>query len=84
MDLINWSHTKLSGGIDMTVASQVKKTVATLKGNQGTLRLYGLQNQDEETRKIYEECLGITTKIIKDLEERVQVLEQEEPQYQGN
>lgn len=68
----------------MTVASQVKKTVATLKGNQGTLRLYGLQTRDEETKVIYREALAVTEKIIKDLEERVQVLESEEPQYQGN
>jgi len=68
----------------MTVVSQVKKTVATLKGNQGTLRLYGLQTQDKETKVIYREALEVTEKIIKDLEERVQVLEYEEPQYQGN
>ncbi len=84
MDLINWSHTKLSGGMDMTVASQVKKTLATLKGNQGTLRLYALQTQDEETKRIYEETLVITEGIIQDLAGRVQALEYEEPQYQGN
>lgn len=68
----------------MTVVSQVKKTVATLKGNQGTLRLYALQTRDEETKVIYNQALEITEKIIKDLEERVQTLEYEEPQYQGN
>lgn len=68
----------------MTVASQVKKTVATLKGNQGTLRLYGLQTRDEETKAIYLEALEVTEKIIGDLEKRVQTLEYEEPQYQGN
>lgn len=68
----------------MTVVSQVKKTVATLKGNQGTLRLYALQTRDEETKVIYNQALEITEKIIKDLEERVRTLEYEEPQYQGN
>ena len=68
----------------MTVASQVKTTLATLKGNRGTLRLYGLQTLDQETKAVYSEALGITEKIIKDLEGRVQMLEYEEPQYKGN
>ncbi|KYZ75320.1 hypothetical protein AXX12_14290 [Anaerosporomusa subterranea] len=68
----------------MTVASQVKKTLATLKGNQGTLRLYEMQTRDEETRLIYNEALEATGIIIDDLEKRLQILEQQEPQYKGN
>lgn len=68
----------------MTVASQVKQTLATLKGNQGTLRLYMLQTRDEETRLAYRETLVATGRIINDLEERLQTLEYQEPQYKGN
>lgn len=68
----------------MTVASQVKKTLATLKGNQGTLRLYALQTRDEETKLVYNEALESTEKIISDLQKRVQTLEFQEPQYKGN
>ncbi len=68
----------------MTVASQVKQTLATLKGNQGTLRLYMLQTRDEETRLAYRETLAATGRIINDLEERLQTLEYQEPQYKGN
>ena len=68
----------------MTVASQVKKTLATLKGNQGTLRLYALQTRDRETERVYSEALETTEKIINDLELRVQALEYGEPQYKGN
>ena len=68
----------------MTVASQVKKTVATLRGNQSTLRLYALQTRDEETKLVYNEALHTTEKIITDLEARVQTLEFSEPQYKGN
>lgn len=68
----------------MTVASQVKKTIATLKGNQGTLRLYALQTRDEETRLVYHEALQTTERIITDLEGRMQSLEYSEPQYKGN
>lgn len=70
--------------IYMTVASQVKKTLATLKGNQGTLRLYATQTRDEETKTVYNEILETTGIIIDDLERRVQTLENQEPQYKGN
>ena len=68
----------------MTVASQVKKTIATLKGNQATLRLYALQTRDEETKSVYHEALEATGEIISDLEGRMQTLEYCEPQYKGN
>ncbi|AIF51652.1 DUF1657 domain-containing protein [Pelosinus sp. UFO1] len=68
----------------MTVASQIKKTLATLKGNQGTLRLYALQTRDEESKLVYNETLKATEQIINDLEERMKVLEYQEPQYKGN
>jgi len=68
----------------MTVASQVKQTLATLKGNQGTLRLYALQTRDEETKSVYNEALEALGVIINDLERRVKTLEYQEPQYKGN
>lgn len=68
----------------MTVASKVKQTLATLKGSQGTLRIYAAQTQDEETRSVYNEAMEITEGIIIDMEERLKVLELQEPQYKGN
>jgi hypothetical protein len=71
-------------GVYMTVASQVKQTLATLKGNQGTLRLYAIQTRDEQTKLVYNEALEATGIIINDLERRMQTLEYQEPQYKGN
>ncbi len=68
----------------MTVASQVKQTLAGLKGMQGTLRIYSTQTRDEETRSVFSEALETTGGIINDLERRLQVLELQEPQYKGN
>jgi len=68
----------------MTVASQVKQTIATLKGSQGTLRLYASQTRNEETKLVYKEALATTETIINDLERRMQTLEYQEPQYKGN
>lgn len=67
----------------MTVASQVGQTLASLKGTRGTLRIYAAQTQDAETRSIYEEALNVTGGVIKDLEDRLQTLEFQEPQYKG-
>ncbi|CQR73605.1 hypothetical protein SOV_31010 [Sporomusa ovata DSM 2662] len=68
----------------MTVASQVKQTLTTLKGSQSTLRLYALQTRNEETKLVYKEALETTGTIINDLERRIQTLEYQEPQYKGN
>ena len=68
----------------MTVASQVKQTLATLRGARGTLRMYSAQTRDEETEAVFTDALGITDNIITDLENRLQTLEFNEPQYKGN
>ena len=68
----------------MTVASQVKQTLAAIKGSQGTLRIYAAQSQDEETCAVFNEAIDVTACIINDLEERLKVLELQEPQYKGN
>ena len=67
----------------MTVASQVKQTLATLKSTHATLRNYAIQSQNEATEAVFEEASETTAKIIKDLEERLKHLEFEEPQYKG-
>ncbi len=68
----------------MTVASQTKQTLASLKSAQGTLRTYALKSQEEELRNVFQEALEITEEIIDSLEERIKKIEFEEPQYQGS
>lgn len=68
----------------MTVGSQVKQTLASLKGARGTLRVYSTQTKDDETRSKFSEALDVTSQIIDDLENRLKTLEFEEPQYKGN
>lgn len=68
----------------MTISSKVKGTLASLKGAQGTLRIYSIQEPNMAARSVYKEALKVTDRIISDLEERVKTLELEEPQYKGN
>ncbi|MBU3144392.1 DUF1657 domain-containing protein [Clostridium sp. CF012] len=68
----------------MTVISKVKQTLATLEGSVATLRLYSLQERDEDARVIYTEAFQEINKIKIDLEKRVGSMEFQEPQYKGD
>ena len=67
----------------MTVSSQVKQTLASLKSAQATLSLYVEQSRSEETKSAFQDAAKITAEIITGMEERLKVLEFEEPQYRG-
>lgn len=67
----------------MTISSQIKQTLADLKGSQSTLRIYSLQCQNEDEKRTYQEAYNLTADIINDLEDRLKAVEFEEPQYKG-
>ena len=68
----------------MTVISKVKQTLATLKGAQGTLRIYSIQERDEEAKAAYNKALEVTNEIIEDIEAQLNTIEFEEPQYKAH
>lgn len=68
----------------MTIASKLKQTIASLEGAESTLRIYSIQSQDKYVKACYKDAVKDINEIIKDLEERLKVLEYEEPQYKGN
>jgi hypothetical protein len=67
----------------MTVGSQVKQTLATLKSVHATLQIYSIQSQNEETKTVFKEASETAEEIKKEVEERLKILEFEEPQYKG-
>ncbi|GAB7386569.1 hypothetical protein BSNK01_04040 [Bacillaceae bacterium] len=67
----------------MTVSSQVKQAIATLKGAEATLMTYAQRAQKAEVRDICEKSAHRIKNIVDKLERRVQKLEFEEPQYKG-
>ena len=67
----------------MTVASQVKQTLASLKNAQATLQIYATQSQNPEAQSVFEETSRITKEISREVEQRLRTLEFEEPQYKG-
>lgn len=67
----------------MTVASQVKTCVASLKSAQASLETFALNTQNQEAKQLFTECARQTAQIVEQVQSRVQQLENEEPQYKG-
>ncbi|GIO36077.1 MULTISPECIES: DUF1657 domain-containing protein [Paenibacillus] len=67
----------------MTVASQVKTTLASLKSAQASLEQFALGTQNQEAKTLFTNAAEQTQQIVTQVESRVQQLENEEPQYKG-
>jgi hypothetical protein len=67
----------------MTVASQVKQTLAGLQKSQALLKIYAVQSRCPQAQLAFNEAYHETTEIIRQIEERLKHLELEEPQYRG-
>jgi len=72
-----------TGGRYMTVASQIKQTLAALKGAQSTIQTYAKHHPNQETKVEFKQCDQKLNEIILDLEKRIQQIEFEEPQFKG-
>ncbi|WP_028561102.1 DUF1657 domain-containing protein [Paenibacillus pinihumi] len=67
----------------MTVASQVKTCVASLKSAQASLEQFALSTQNQEAKTLFTNAAEQTQQIVDQVAARVQQLENEEPQYKG-
>ncbi|CDN38737.1 DUF1657 domain-containing protein [Bacillus thuringiensis] len=67
----------------MTVIASVKTCLASVRGAQASLSFLSLNSQDEESKRVFHECMLEMDSVIADLKDRISVLEREEPQYKG-
>jgi hypothetical protein len=67
----------------MTVASQVKQTVASLKGIRATLESMAAIEKTPAAQQLLSSNAGKLGAIINKMEQRVGELEYQEPQYKG-
>lgn len=67
----------------MTVATQVKQTLAGLKSAQASFEQFALQTQNQKAKQLYSDAAKQTQSLVNTLQQRVQEIEGEEPQYQG-
>ena len=65
----------------MTVISQVRQAVAGLKSAQASFEQFALQTEDQQAKKLYQDAAQQTNAILQNVEQRVQEIEKEEPQY---
>ncbi len=65
----------------MTVYSQVKQTLAGLKSAQASFEQFALQTENQAAKQLYTDCANQTQTLVNSVQQRVQQLEQEEPQY---
>ncbi|MDM5196590.1 DUF1657 domain-containing protein [Fictibacillus enclensis] len=67
----------------MTVASNVKQCMVTLKAAEATLSNLAQKSSEDDAKKLFHECMLEVGKAISDLKQRIAQLESEEPQYKG-
>ncbi|MBO8171300.1 MAG: DUF1657 domain-containing protein [Bacillaceae bacterium] len=67
----------------MTVSTQVKQAVASMKSAQASLESFALETQDQSAKQIYSNAAQQLKTIINSVEPRVNQIETEEPQYKG-
>ncbi|NSL53065.1 DUF1657 domain-containing protein [Calidifontibacillus erzurumensis] len=65
----------------MTVASQLKQTLAGLKSAQASFETFALQTENKAAKEMYQNAARQTQQIVDQLNARVQEIQQEEPQY---
>jgi hypothetical protein len=67
----------------LTVATQVKTCLASLKSAQASLEAFALNTQNQEAKSMFENAAKSTQSIVDQVNSRVQQIENEEPQYKG-
>lgn len=67
----------------MTVATQVKQTIAGLRSAQASFEQFALQTENQQAKQLYNNAAEQTKTILQTVEARMQQIEQEEPQYKS-
>lgn len=67
----------------MTIASDVKQCLASLKGAEANLSSIALRTVEEESKRTLHEAMLLVHETVEDLQKRVGLLEREESQYKG-
>ncbi|MFE8702024.1 DUF1657 domain-containing protein [Cytobacillus sp. FJAT-54145] len=65
----------------MTVATQIKQTIAGLKSAQASFETFALGTENQSAKQLYQQAAQQTQSIIDSIEPRLQEIQQEEPQY---
>ncbi|BBH19514.1 NADH dehydrogenase [Paenibacillus baekrokdamisoli] len=67
----------------MTIGSDVKTCLASLKSAQASLESFALGTQNQEAKTMFTNAAQSTEQVVQQVQTRVTQLENEEPQYKG-
>lgn len=67
----------------LTVRSQVKQAVASLKSVQASFEQFALETENKQAKQLYTNAAEQAQNILQSVEPRLTEIEQEEPQYKG-
>ncbi|WP_066061835.1 DUF1657 domain-containing protein [Neobacillus soli] len=67
----------------MTIASNVKQCLSSIKGIEAQLASLALNSLDKESKVIFHETMLTIEDVKKDLQYRVLELERQEPQFKA-
>jgi Protein of unknown function (DUF1657) len=67
----------------MTIGSDVKQCLASLKGIEASLSSLAIWTQENESKETLHETMMVVNELVTDLKKRVGELEREEFQYKG-
>ncbi len=65
----------------MTVATDVKQTIAGLKSAQASFETFALSTDNQQAKQLYQTAAQQTQSIIDTIQPRLEQIQQEEPQY---
>ncbi|WP_313799696.1 DUF1657 domain-containing protein [Cytobacillus sp.] len=65
----------------MTVATNIKQTIAGLKSAQASFETFALATDNKAAKQLYQDAAQQTQSIIDNIQPRLQQIQQEEPQY---
>lgn len=65
----------------MTVATNIKQTIAGLKSAQASFETFALATDNKAAKQLYQDAAQQTQSIINNIQPRLQQIQQEEPQY---
>ena len=65
----------------MTVGTKMHQTLASLEGAAATLQTFSLETQDQQAKQMFTNLNKQLEGICQTLRERVNYIEQQEPQY---
>lgn len=67
----------------MTVATQLRQTLAGLKSAQASLEGFALQTENEQAKQLFQQAAQDAQNIVDSITPRLREIEQEEPQYRN-